>query len=109
MEERFRQRVGDISFWKSELEAKLGEVKSAADDADSLAGRVEQALAGCAAPADAADKCLAYRAQRQGMDRVEDNVQKHLQFEAETVRNSQVLLRQTQMQVRIVFKLLLLY
>lgn len=34
------------------------------------------------------------------MDRVEDNVQKHLQFEAETLRNSQILLKQTQMQVQ---------
>ena len=39
------------------------------------------------------------RAQRQGVDKVEDNVQKHLYLEADTIKNSQVLLRQTQMQV----------
>ncbi len=99
VEERFRQRVGDIAFWKSELDSKLSELKSGLDEAESQAGRVEQALAGCSAPLDAAEKCLAHRAQRQGVDRVEDNVQKHLQFEAETLRNSQILLKQTQMQV----------
>ena len=33
------------------------------------------------------------------MDKVEDNVQKHLYLEADTIKNSQVLLRQTQLQV----------
>lgn len=61
MEARFRQRVGDIEFWKGELEAKLAELKDVAGNLDSQAGRVEQALVGCSEPLDVAEKCLAHR------------------------------------------------
>ena len=55
-------------------------------------------IPGCTDPLAVTEKCLAHRAQRQGCDMVEDNVQKHLKFEADTLKNSQVLLKQTSMQ-----------
>lgn len=96
---RFKQRVGDIAFWKGELDLKLGELEERLEDERAQCVRVESALAGCAEPLAVAEKCLAARAQRQGVDLVEDNVAKHLQFEVETLKNSQVLLKQTHMQV----------
>lgn len=43
---RFQQRVGDISFWKSELDLKLAELKEAIDEVECQRDRVIQALAG---------------------------------------------------------------
>ena len=96
---RFRQRVGDIEFWKTELENKLSELKDGLEEAESQKARVDMALGALDDPLGAAEQCLANRAQRQGVDKVEDNVQKHLYLETDTIKNSQVLLRQTQMQV----------
>ena len=61
VEERFRQRVGDIAFWKTELASKLSELKDRLDEAESQMGRVQQALAGCTEPLDVAERCLANR------------------------------------------------
>lgn len=96
---RFRQRVGDIEFWKTELENKLSELKDGLEEAESQKARVDMALGALDDPLAVGEQCLANRAQRQGVDKVEDNVQKHLYLEADTIKNSQVLLRQTQMQV----------
>lgn len=67
--ERFRQRVGDISFWKSELDSKLGELKEHLDELDSQRIRVKQALGACDEPLGISEKCLAHRNQRVGIDR----------------------------------------
>ncbi len=61
VEERFRQRVGDIAFWKSELATKLSELKERLDEAMSQMDRVQHALAGCTEPLDVAEQCLANR------------------------------------------------
>ena len=47
---RFRQRVGDIAFWKTELDGKLAGLKDLIDDLDSQRIRVEQALDACTEP-----------------------------------------------------------
>jgi len=39
VEARFRQRVGDIEFWKNELEAKLAELKTEVEEMESQAER----------------------------------------------------------------------
>ena len=96
---RFKQRVGDIEFWKGELENKLTELKDGLEEAESQKARVDMALRALDDPLAAAEQYLASRAQRQGVDKVEDNVQKHLYLEVDTIKNSQVLLRQTQAQV----------
>lgn len=64
--------------------------QDAFDDVDGQKGRVEAALAAIPEPLAVAEECLANRNQRQGKDRVDDNVQKHLGFEIETMQNSQV-------------------
>ncbi len=99
VEARFRQRVGDIEFWKKELEQKLAELKDGTENLDSQLDRVESALSGCTSPLEVSEQCLAFRAQRQGCDLIEDNVQKHLEFEVDTLKNSQLLLTQTKLQV----------
>lgn len=67
--ERFKQRVGDISFWKSELDKKLGELKEHLEELDSQHIRVRQAFDACGEPLSIAEQCLAHRNQRQGIDR----------------------------------------
>ncbi|TRY72309.1 hypothetical protein TCAL_03139 [Tigriopus californicus] len=96
---RFRQRVGDIGFWKSELDNRLTTLKSLLDEMDSQSIRLGQALQACDLPLKVNDQCLAFRRQRQGVDNVRDNVERHLEFELQTVQSAQVLLKQTHMQV----------
>ena len=67
--ERFKQRVGDISFWKSELDSKLAELKEHLDELDSQHIRVRMGLKACDEPLDISQRCLAHRNQRQGIDR----------------------------------------
>ena len=43
---RFQQRVGDIAFWKSELDLKLAELKEAIEEVECQRDRVSHALAG---------------------------------------------------------------
>ena len=64
--------------------------KDALDEAESERIRVEQAFGALDEPLSVSEECLAYRNQRQGTDRVDDNVQKHLNFEVDTIKNSQV-------------------
>ena len=64
---RFQERVGDISFWKSELEAKLTELKEDISNVEVQRDRVGQALKATADPLNVAEKCLAHRNQRQGI------------------------------------------
>ena len=66
---RFKQRVGDISFRKSELDKKLGELKEHLEELDAQHIRVMHALGACDEPLSISEKCLAHRGQRQGIDR----------------------------------------
>ena len=67
--ERFKQRVGDISFWKTELQKKLAELKTHLDELESQHIRVNHALESCGEPLSISEQCLAHRNQRQGIDR----------------------------------------
>ena len=90
--------MGDINFWKSELDKKLGELKEHLDELDSQHIRVRAALSACDEPLSISEQCLAHRGQRQGIDRCDDNVEKHLNLEVETLQKSAALLRQTSLQ-----------
>ena len=76
---RFRQRVGDIAFWKSELEGKLADLKREIEAVECKHIRIAAGLGSTSEPLSIAEKCFAHRAQRVGVDRCDDNVNKHLQ------------------------------
>ena len=76
---RFKQRVGDIAFWKSELEGKLADLKREIEAVECKHIRLATGLGATSEPLSIAEKCLAHRGQRCGVDRVDDNVNKHLQ------------------------------
>ena len=101
--------MGDIDFWKSELDKKLGELKEHLDELDSQHIRVRQALAACDEPLSISEQCLAHRNQRQGIDRCDDNVQKHLGLEVETLQKSGALLRQTSLQSEVITSFVLFW
>ena len=89
MDTRFKQRVGDIAFWKSELEGKLADLKREIEAVECKHIRIAAGLGATSEPLTIAEKCLAHRGQRVGVDRCDDNVNKHLQVlfvEKDTVR-----------------------
>ena len=79
---RFKQRVGDIAFWKSELEGKLADLKREIEAVECKHIRIAAGLGATSEPLTIAEKCFAHRAQRVGVDRCDDNVNKHLQVKS---------------------------
>ena len=76
---RFKQRVGDIAFWKSELEGKLADLKREIEAVECKHIRIAAGLGATSEPLGIAEKCIANRGQMVGVDRCDDNVNKHLQ------------------------------
>ena len=72
--------MGDIAFWKSELESKLADLKREIEAVECKHIRVAAGLGSTSEPLTIAEKCLAHRGQRVGVDRCDDNVNKHLQI-----------------------------
>lgn len=78
IDHKFSQRLGEIDFWKAELEGKLEEN---AAETKLLLERKEQleiALAATTFPLEVSNSCLSYRESRISIDLVDDNVEKQL-------------------------------
>ena len=61
------------------METKLADLKREIEAVECKHIRIATGLGACSEPLSIAEKCLAHRAQRAGVDRVDDNVNKHIQ------------------------------
>jgi len=86
-------RLQDINFWKSELNHELDEMGKEINDLVAWKQRTENALKETEGPLQIAQECLFNREKRQGIDLVNDNVEKQLIKEVNTIRESQNKLR----------------
>ncbi|XP_040568223.1 tektin-1 [Lepeophtheirus salmonis] len=93
---RFKSRVGDIKFWQSELNLKLAKLRDELEELECQKNRVSKGIESIIEPINVIEKCIVHRGKRQGPDLVDDNVQKHLQFELETFKNTMSLLKHTE-------------
>ena len=72
------QRITDINFWKSELDAKQAETEDEIATMLKFKSRLERALADTELPLMIAQQCLANREKRMKIDLVHDNVEMQL-------------------------------
>nr|XP_054762898.1 tektin-3-like [Lytechinus pictus] len=82
-------RVCDINFWKSEVTHELDEMGREINDVTEWKRRLENALKNTEGPLQIAQECLFNREKRQGIDLVNDAVEKELIREVNTIRKSQ--------------------
>ena len=79
IDHKFSQRLGEIDFWKAELEEKLEENAAETELLLERKEQLEMALAATALPLEVSSNCLAYRENRISIDLVNDDVEKQLQ------------------------------
>lgn len=82
-------RLQDINFWKSELNHELDEMGKEINDLNTWKNRLENALKETEGPLQIAQECLFNRENRQGIDLVNDAVEKELLKEVDKIRQSQ--------------------
>ncbi|ESO95487.1 hypothetical protein LOTGIDRAFT_203870 [Lottia gigantea] len=92
---KFQQRLDDIRYWKKELDDKLEGITTEVDNLLAFKNRVEKALEATDEPLHIAQRCLANREQRFGIDLVHDDAQKELIKEVETIQGVRALLQRT--------------
>jgi tektin-3 len=71
-------RIGDIQFWKTEINNETDRVISESDALARAKGVLEKTLAETENPLHVAQECLYFREKRQGVDLVHDEVEKKL-------------------------------
>ena len=74
MDEKLQLRVGDVEFWRGELDAKLAQLKEEISCMNNLKIRVDSEARSCTEPLNINQQCLTYRTGRQGCDLIRDDV-----------------------------------
>ncbi|XP_036609355.1 tektin-1 [Trichosurus vulpecula] len=93
--EKIEQRLDEIKFWKKELDDKLDQLVKETEVLFTFKTRLEKALESCQEPLYIAQKCLAYREQRVGIDLVHDELDRELVKEEEILQGVISLLQRT--------------
>ncbi|KAL8591073.1 hypothetical protein ACOMHN_032638 [Nucella lapillus] len=84
-----RERVYDISFWKTELNGEVNSMATEIENLKEYKRTCEKALADTANPLHIAEECLMNREKRQGIDLVNDDVEKSLIREVDIIKKCQ--------------------
>jgi len=96
---KLQLRVGDVEFWKGELDNKLAQLKEEIEEAVNLKIRVDGEGRSITEPINISQQCIVYRGGRQGCDLIRDEVDDNLERELEQLKTSQGLLGQTSQQM----------
>lgn len=83
------ERIGDIQFWKNEVNNETDNVITEIESLNRAKGVLEKALAETENPLHIAQECLFNREKRQAIDLVHDNVEKDLIREVDTIKKCQ--------------------
>ncbi|XP_067654722.1 tektin-3-like isoform X3 [Haliotis asinina] len=86
---RLGERVYDITFWKSELNNEINAMATETENMKEYKRTLEKALADTANPLHVAEECLMHREKRQGIDLVNDEVERTLVREVDIIRKCQ--------------------
>lgn len=82
-------RIGDITFWKTELANETDNMLTEIDGLNRSKAVLEKALAETENPLHIAQECLYNREKRQGIDLVHDGVERELIKEVDTIKRCQ--------------------
>ena len=107
VDEKLQLRVGDVEFWRGELDSKLTQLKEEISSMNNLKIRVDSEAKSCTEPININQQCLTYRTGRQGCDLIRDDVDVSLDKEMDQLKMSQSLLGQTSHQVAEQIRLLM--
>ncbi|XP_064602478.1 tektin-3-like isoform X1 [Liolophura sinensis] len=83
------ERVYDIMFFKKELNCEINNMSNEIEDLKEHKRVLERALADTANPLHISEECLMHREKRQGIDLVNDDVEKCLVREVDTIKKCQ--------------------
>ncbi|XP_041365465.1 tektin-3-like isoform X1 [Gigantopelta aegis] len=86
---RLGERVYDITFWKSELNGEINSMATEIDNLKEYKRSLEKALADTANPLHISEECLLHREKRQGIDLVNDDVERSLCREVGVIKKCQ--------------------
>ncbi|ESO84948.1 hypothetical protein LOTGIDRAFT_131218 [Lottia gigantea] len=86
---RLGERIGDITFWKTELNHEIDNVIAETNALNEAKRVLEKALAETENPLHVAQECLYHREKRQEIDLVHDNPEKELIKEVEIIKRCQ--------------------
>jgi tektin-1 len=65
---KLQLRVGDVEFWRGELDNKLAQLKDEIEESSNLKIRVDNEARSCSEPINITQQCMTYRTGRQGCD-----------------------------------------
>jgi len=99
VEQKLNLRIDNVKFWHSELSRQLTALNNETAQLDAYKRRLENAVAGCTQPLNAAHSCLGNRTNRINIDLVHDDVQKELQCEVQVVNGVCAMLKRALEQV----------
>uniref|UniRef100_A0A0B7AIW8 Tektin n=1 Tax=Arion vulgaris TaxID=1028688 RepID=A0A0B7AIW8_9EUPU len=90
---RLGERVQDIAFWKSQLNSEVHAMDVEMENLKEYKRTCEKALADTSNPLHITEECLMSREQRQGIDLVNDDVEKSLIKETQSIKKCQAKLK----------------
>lgn len=85
VEQKLNLRIDNVKFWQSELSRQQTALNNETAQLTAYRNRLQNAVAGCTEPLNAANGCLANRSNRVNIDLVHDDVQHELQTEVQVV------------------------
>jgi len=99
VEQKLNQRIGNVKFWHSELSRQLAALNDETMQLEAYKQRLENGVAGCTQPLNAADQCLQKREARINIDLVHDDVERELLTEVQVVNGVCAMLERSLEQV----------
>lgn len=97
---RLGERLTDLNFWRNELTMELEKVIAEYSLLMDMKRRTTKSLNDLDAPLKIAEECLYFRENRQGIEKVHDNVEKSLLDEVQNLKSSQNKLKDCLEQVK---------
>lgn len=89
------RRIDDVAFWKIEITRSSDEIMDEINQLNTSIENLNKEINACNIPLDVSNQCLGFRSQRESIDLVHDQPERHLIKEVEIIKGVQALLNKT--------------